>query len=94
MAGDLQVVYEKVCDEKHKAIKERLDTDNNRLNEHSKRMDTIEEAVIKLTMLVEDAKKKSVFDKILIVSLFIMVVVIAAMVLGPTITGKILGGAI
>jgi len=87
-----EVTLRAVCEEKHKAIDEKLDRDERRLNDHSSRIGTVEDAIIKLTAMVEDIKKKDVFDKILIVCVLIMVLVVAAMVLGPEITGKIMGG--
>ena len=81
-----------VCDERHKTIDEKFGRDDKRLNDHSMRIGTVEDAIIKLTAMVEDIKKKDVFDKILIVCVLIMVLVVAAMVLGPEISGKILGG--
>ncbi|MCR4436147.1 MAG: hypothetical protein QHH06_10240 [Clostridiales bacterium] len=89
-----EVTLKAVCEEKHKAIDEKFERDERRLNDHSDRIGTVEDAVIKLTAMVEEIKKKDFFDKLLILCVFIMVIVVAAMVLGPEITGKIVGGGI
>lgn len=85
-------VLEKVCIEKHRSVDDKLKSANDRLNSHSARIDSVEDAVIRLTNLVESMAKKDIFDKILTLSVFIISLVLAAMILGPQITGKILGG--
>ena len=53
----------------------------------------MQEAIIKLTTLVDSIGKKSIFDKILTMSVFIIAVVLLAVILGPEYVGKILGVA-
>lgn len=86
-------VLEKVCTERHRSVDEKIRSAEDRLNSHSNRIDSVEDAVIRLTNLVESMAKKDVFDKILTLSVLIISLVLAAMILGPEITGKILGGA-
>lgn len=86
-------VLEKVCEEKHKSIEQHLGVIDIRLNDHSSKIGTVEDAVIRLTAMQESMRKERFFDKVLIIAVFIISIVIAAMVLGPEITGKILGGA-
>lgn len=56
---------EKLCDEKHKNIKEKFDVVDKRLDNHGDRIDTIEKANIKLTeildRMINPEKKKSSF---------------------------------
>lgn len=85
-------VSEKTCDVKHEGIKESFDRHERRLNTQSERLDSVEDAVLKLTILVDSIAKKSVFDKMLIVSVFIIALVLLAVILGPEYVGKILGG--
>jgi hypothetical protein len=82
------------CVREHKRVDENLNRAEARLNNHSDRLDSVESAVLKLTILVEQAGRKSIFDKILIVSVFMMGVVLLTVVLGPELTGKVVGGAI
>lgn len=88
-----EFVSKDVCTEKHKATDEKDRITENRLNDHSGRIKSVEQAVLILTEMVKSQQKKDVFDKILIISVFIMCIIIASIVLGPDITGKILGGA-
>jgi len=84
-------VLKEVCREKHKAIDEKHGVFDKRLNDHSSRIGSVEDAIIKLTSMVESIGKRDIFDKVLIVSIFATVIVLAAIVLGPEITGKIVG---
>lgn len=86
------VVSKDVCDEKHEALKEKMSIQDKCLNEHSTRIGTVEDAVLKLTILVEQSKKRDIFDKILTLCVFVMCMILAAVVLGPEITGKMIGG--
>lgn len=86
------VVSKEVCNEKHNTIKDKFDVQDKRLNDHSNRLNTVEDAVIRLTLLYEQAKKRDVFDKILTVSVFVMCLVLLGIVLGPEITGKMING--
>ncbi|MCX8131022.1 MAG: hypothetical protein N3I35_13105 [Clostridia bacterium] len=88
----MENVLEKVCDEKHKSINDRDKVVDTRLNSHSGRLDSVEDAVVKLTAMVEEIRKKYFFDKILILCVFIMVIVVASIELGPELTGKMIGG--
>ncbi len=85
-------VMEKVCNEKHKAIDSRINTTEASVRENNKRISDVEEALIKLTNMVETLAKKDFFDKTLILSVFIISLVLAGVVLGPEIIGKIISG--
>jgi hypothetical protein len=85
-------VLEKVCEEKHKLVEDKLKTAENRMNENMNRLNSVEDAVIKLTNVVETIAKRNIFDKIMIVSIFLISIVLCAIILGPEITGRILGG--
>ncbi len=86
-----QSVLEKVCSERHKAVDDKLKTAEERLGSQSRRIDAVEDAVIRLTNVVESMAKKDFFDKILILTVFIIALVLCAMILGPEITGKMAG---
>jgi len=85
------VVLEKVCDEKHKSIEDKLRVADTRLNDHTHRIGSVEDAVIQLTNMVDSIAKRDIFDKILIVSIFIVALVLAGIVLGPGLTKEIIG---
>lgn len=87
-----QYVSEKTCNVKHDGIKENFDRTERRLNDHSRQLDSMQEAIIKLTILVDSIGKKSVYDKILTLSVLIIAIVLLAVILGPEYVGKILGG--
>lgn len=88
-----QYVNEKTCKVTHSGIEKEFDRTERRLNAHSEQIDSMQEAIIKLTTLVDSIGKKSIFDKILTVSVFIIAVVLLAVILGPEYVGKILGVA-
>lgn len=88
----MDVVNEKFCEERHRSLKEKEDVQDKRLNDHSTRISTVEDAVVRLTFLVEQSKKRDIFDKILTICVFVMCMVLLGIVLGPEITGKMLGG--
>lgn len=92
MTDNKENVLEKVCTERHRAIDDKLRIVENRLNSHSERMNAVEDAAIKLTNMVESIAKKDFFDKILILAVFIIALVLAGMILGPDIAGKMVGG--
>jgi hypothetical protein len=73
-------------------VDENMNRAETRLNAHSDEIHDIKEAVLKLTIMVESLGKKSIFDKILAVSVFIMAVVLLAVVMGPEYVGKVIGG--
>jgi hypothetical protein len=85
-------VSEKTCDERHKGLDKEFDRTERRLNAHSEQIDSMQEAIIKLTTLVDSIGKKSIYDKILTLSVLIIAVVLLAVILGPEYVGKILGG--
>jgi hypothetical protein len=85
-------VSEKICNVKHEGQKEINERTERRLNAHSDQIDSMQEAIIKLTTLVESIGKKSIFDKILTISVFIIAVALLAVILGPEYVGKVLGG--
>jgi DNA-binding protein H-NS len=87
-----EYVSEKTCKVTHDAIEKENFRTETRLNAHSERIDSMQEAIIKLTTLVDSIGKKSVYDKILTISVFIIAVVLLAVILGPEYVGKILGG--
>jgi hypothetical protein len=89
-----QSVTKDACEARHEGIKENFERTERRLNDHSERIGSVEDAVLKLTILVESIGKKSLFDKILIIAVFIIAVVLLALLLGPEYVGKILGGAL
>jgi K+-sensing histidine kinase KdpD len=80
------------CQKEHKRVDENMERAERRLNDHSNRIDSVEAAVLKLTILVDSIGKKSIFDKILTVSVFIIAVVLLAVILGPEYVGKVIGG--
>jgi K+-sensing histidine kinase KdpD len=79
------------CQKEHKRVDENMERAERRLNDHSNRIDSVEAAVLKLTILVDSIGKKSIFDKILTVSVFIIAVVLLAVILGPEYVGKVIG---
>jgi hypothetical protein len=85
-------VLKETCEAKHKGVDDNMDRAEKRLNAHSDEIHDIKEAVLKLTIMVESLGKKSIFDKILIVSVFIIACVLLAIVLGPEYVGKLIGG--
>lgn len=87
-----QYVNEKTCNATHSGIEKEFDRTERRLNAHSEQIDSIQEAIIKLTTLVDSIGKKSIYDKILTLSVLIIAVVLLAVILGPEYVGKILGG--
>ncbi|RCX20865.1 hypothetical protein DFR58_10167 [Anaerobacterium chartisolvens] len=87
-----EYVSKEVCTEKHKSADDKMETAERRLNDHAGRIKTIEQALVLLTKMAEDTKKKDFFDKVLIFCVLVMVIVVGAIVLGPEITGKMLGG--
>ena len=85
-------VSKETCEKEHKRVDENMSRAERRLNEHSGEIHDIKEAVLKLTIMVESLGKKSIFDKILTVSVFIIAIVLLAVVLGPEYVGKVIGG--
>lgn len=84
-------VLEKVCEERHKAVDDRQKAVDKRLNENSRRIDSVEDAVIKLTNMVEAITKRDIFDKMIILSVFFVCLVLAGIVLGPEIVARLIG---
>jgi len=87
-------VSEKTCEAKHKAVDENMDRAETRLNSHSGEIRDMKEVLIKLTAMVDQIGKKSIFDKLLIASVFMMGIVLLIVVLGPELAGRFVGGAI
>jgi hypothetical protein len=87
-----QYVNEKTCNATHAGIDKEFDRTERRLNAHSEQIDSLQEAIIKLTTLVDSIGKKSIYDKILTLSVLIIAMVLLAVILGPEYVGKILGG--
>ena len=85
-------VTKEACEKEHRRVDENMSRTEDRLNKHSDRLDSVEDAVLKLTVLVESLGKKSIFDKILTVSVFIIALVLLAVILGPEYVGKVIGG--
>lgn len=78
----MESVDEKLCYVRHEAIRsnqERIDT---RLEQCEKRLDFIEDELIKIKSIVESTGKKSIFDKLLIVSLAGMVLLFMILLVG------------
>jgi hypothetical protein len=87
----METVTRTECVLKHEAIKDKERVTEKRLNDHSERIGSVEDAIIKLTLMVESQTKKDLFDKILIISVFVISLVLAGVILGPEIIGKIMG---
>jgi hypothetical protein len=51
------VVIKDTCDKIHKAVDEKFERDTERLNEHSGRIRTIEDAIVRLTIMTEKYEK-------------------------------------
>ena len=85
-------VAKEACEKEHRRVDENMSRTEDRLNKHSDRLDSVEDAVLKLTVLVDAIGKKSIFDKVLTVSVFIIAVVLLAVILGPEYVGKLIGG--
>lgn len=85
-------VAKEACEKEHRRVDENMNRTEDRLNKHSDRLDSVEDAVLKLTVLVDAIGKKSIFDKVLTVSVFIIAVVLLAVILGPEYVGKVIGG--
>ncbi len=88
----MENVSKETCAAVHKGVDDNMNRTEQRLNSHSDRLDSVEDAVLKLTVLVESLGKKSIFDKILTISVFIIAVVLLAVILGPEYVGKVIGG--
>jgi hypothetical protein len=86
-----ETVSEKTCQAIHKGIDEKFGNTGDTLRDHDTRINSVEDAVLKLTVLVDSLGKKSIFDKIMTVSVFIIAVVLLALILGPEYVGKVLG---
>jgi hypothetical protein len=84
-------VTKELCEEKHEAVKESMGDMKQRLNSHSGEIHDIKEAIVKLTVLVDQIGKKSVFDKVLIVAVLIMAITML-FIIAPTVAGQIVGG--
>jgi len=87
-------VSEKTCEAKHEKVDENMDRAETRLNSHSGEIRDMKEVLIKLTAMVDQIGKKSIFDKLLIASVFMMGIVLLIVVLGPELAGRFVGGAI
>ena len=87
-------VTEKTCEAKHEAIKDNDKRTETRLNAHSEEIGDIKAAVLKLTIMVDSIGKKSIFDKILILSVFMIGLALLAVILGPDVAGRFVGGVI
>jgi len=87
-------VEEKTCEAKHEKVNENVNRLEIRVNKHSDRITSVEEALIKLTTMVDQIGKKSIFDKLLIIAVFMMGIVLLIVVLGPELAGRFIGGAV
>lgn len=80
-------VLEKVCNERHKNIDEKLKAVDKRLGEHSDKINSVEDAVIVLTEMNKRQEKRGILDKILTVGISILcilvVFVLLALIFGP-----------
>lgn len=83
-------VIEKVCEERHRSINEKINNTIHIVKDNTKRIESIEEAVIKLTYMADRLAKKDIFDKALIVSVYLISIVLVSIILGPEIVSKIL----
>jgi len=75
-------VDEKLCHERHEAIKTNQEKIHNKLDSHEKRLDAVEDSLIKLSSTIEVIVKKNVFDKILIAALAGMVLLFLILLFG------------
>ena len=89
----MENVTKELCEEKHEAVKESMGDMKQRLNSHSGEIHDIKEAIVKLTVLVDQIGKKSIFDKILIIAVLIMAVTML-FVIAPTMAGQIIKGVV
>jgi hypothetical protein len=87
-------VSKETCEAKHEGVEKDMARVETRLNAHSGEIRDMKEILIKLTSMVDQIGKKSVFDKLLIVSVFMLGIVLLIVVLGPELAGKFVGGAI
>lgn len=96
VAGGVKMseVSKETCESKHEAIKDKERVTENRLNAHAEEIGDIKSAVLKLTIMVDNIGKKSIFDKMLIAAVFIIAVVLLGVMLGPEISGKFVKGVI
>ena len=89
----MENVTEKLCDEKHKAVNGNMEEVKTRLNSHSEEIHDIKEAIVKLTVLVDQIGKKSIFDKLLIIAVLIMAITML-FIIAPTMAGQIIEGVV
>jgi hypothetical protein len=87
-------VLKETCEAKHEGVGKDMGRVETRLNAHSGEIRDMKEVLIKLTAMVEQISRKSIFDKMLIVSVFMMGIVLLVVVLGPELAGKFVGGAV
>lgn len=85
-------VMKEVCEEKHSSVDYKIKTMSTDIGNNSERIRVVEDAIIMLTNMAELTAKRDFFDKILILSVFIISIVLIALILGPELTGKFIGG--
>lgn len=83
-------VIEKVCNERHKSLDEKVSVINHDLESHQESIGRLEEAVIMLTQMMDSVARKDMRDKVLVISMFIILLLICLILLGPEITASIL----
>ena len=81
------IVIKDTCEKIHKSVDEKFERDFERLNEHTLRIKTVEEAIVKLTADVDKYKQKSTSfwntksgQAIPICTTIILIIVVAALV--------------
>lgn len=84
-------VDEKLCYEKHVTIKSTQERIINELDAHEKRLDSIEEELIRLNSTIVIITKKNIFDKILIAALAGMVLLFMILLIGAANVIKLIG---
>ena len=90
----MENVSKETCEAKHKAVDGDMARVETRLNSHSGEIRDMKEVLIKLTAMVDQIGRKSIFDKMLIAAVFMMGIVLLVVVLGPELAGRLIGGAV
>jgi uncharacterized protein YdcH (DUF465 family) len=87
-----QYVQKDTCKVIHKGVDENFKRIDEELNDHDTRIKTVEDAIVRLTLLMESFSKRNKYDKMLTISTFIIAIVLLALILGPEYIGKVIGG--
>lgn len=79
----METVLEKVCDEKHKGLDTRLENVELEVKNQSEKIGKVEDVLIMLTNMIDSSVKKDVFDKMIVISIFLIVVTLLLVIAGP-----------